>query len=107
MKSISQSSLNLDSRPNNLNDKSMVGPYLAVAIITTFYGAVWAYLVMTPISANLDSLTGEEVLYKSVIIMGILSIQAGDNPRILKEKLVSFLPPAMRLGIADEETAAT
>lgn len=87
----------------NLNDKSMVGPYLAVAIITTFYGAVWAYLVMTPISANLDALTGDEILFKSVIIMGILSIQAGDNPRILKEKLVSFLPPTMRGDLMDEK----
>lgn len=91
----------------NLNDKSMVGPYLAVAIITTFYGAVLAYLVFTPMAANLDSQTGEEVLMKNMILMGILSIQAGENPRILKEKLVSFLPPVMRLGIADEETGAS
>ena len=91
----------------NLNDKSMVGPYLAVAIITTFYGAVLAYLVFTPMASNLDSQTGDEVLMKSMILMGILSIQAGENPRILKEKLVSFLPPVMRLGIADEETPAS
>lgn len=86
----------------NLNDKSTVGPYLAVAIITTFYGAVLAYLFFTPIAANLDTLTGDEVLVKSIMLMGILSIQAGDNPRVLKEKLVSFLPPADRLEIADE-----
>lgn len=91
----------------NLSDKSTVGPYLAVAIITTFYGAVLAYLVLTPMASNLDAQTGQEVLMKNMILMGILSIQAGENPRILKEKLVSFLPPAMRLGIADEETAAT
>ena len=91
----------------NLNDKSMVGPYLAVAIITTFYGAVLAYLVFTPMAANLDTQTGEEVLMKNMILMGILSIQAGENPRILKEKLVSFLPPVMRLGIADEEGGAS
>ena len=57
-------------------------------------------------AANLDSLTGEEVLMKNMVLMGILSIQAGENPRILKEKLVSFLPPAMRAGIAEEEGGA-
>lgn len=86
----------------NLNDKSTVGPYLAVAIITTFYGAVMAYLFLTPLASNLDSLTGDEVTLKSIMLMGILSIQAGDNPRVLKEKLVSFLPPADRLEIAEE-----
>ncbi len=87
----------------NLNDKAMIGPYLAVAIITTFYGAVWAYLYMTPLSANLDGLTGDEVGYKSIAVMGVLSIQAGDNPRILKEKLVSFLPPVLRTDLLDEK----
>jgi chemotaxis protein MotA len=43
---------------------------------------------------------------KNMVLMGILSIQAGENPRILKEKLVSFLPPAMRAGIAEEEGGA-
>lgn len=87
----------------NLNDKSTVGPYLAVAIITTFYGAVMAYLVLTPMASNLDNLTGDEVLFKSIAVMGVLSIQAGDNPRVLKEKLVSFLPPAMRTDLLDEK----
>jgi chemotaxis protein MotA len=87
----------------NLSDKSMVGPYLSVALITTLYGAILAYLVLTPIATNLDSLTSEEILFKSVAVMGVLSIQAGDNPRILKEKLVSFLPPIMRADLVDEK----
>ncbi|PKL18554.1 MAG: motility protein A [Spirochaetae bacterium HGW-Spirochaetae-5] len=87
----------------NLSDKSMVGPYLSVALITTLYGAILAYLVLTPMATNLDSLTGEEILFKSVAVMGVLSIQAGDNPRILKEKLVSFLPPVMRADLVDEK----
>lgn len=87
----------------NLNDKAMVGPYLAVAIITTFYGAVLAYLVLTPLATNLDSLTGDEVLIKSMGLMGILSIQAGDNPRILKGKLISFLPVSQRADLLDEK----
>ncbi len=87
----------------NLSDKSMVGPYLSVALITTLYGAILAYLVLTPMSTNLDALTGDEILFKSVAVMGVLSIQAGDNPRILKEKLVSFLPPVMRADLVDEK----
>jgi len=87
----------------NLNDKAMIGPYLAVAIITTFYGAVLAYLVLTPFATNLDCITGDEITFKSVAVMGVLSIQAGDNPRILKEKLVSFLPPVMRADLLDDK----
>ncbi len=86
----------------NLEDKSTVGPYLAVAIITTFYGAVMNYLFLTPIATKLDLRTGEEVLLKSIMIEGVLSIQSGDNPRIVKDKLVSFLPPAEREAISQE-----
>jgi len=86
----------------NLSDRSSVGPYLAVAIITTFYGAVLCYLIFTPMGTRLDMMTGEEVLVKSVILMGILSIQSGDNPRVVKDKLVSFLPHALRTEISKE-----
>ncbi len=86
----------------NLEDKSTVGPYLAVALITTFYGAVMCYLVFTPMATKLDMRTNEEVLLKSIMIEGVLSIQSGDNPRIVKDKLVSFLPPAEREAISQE-----
>ncbi|HOW83181.1 MAG TPA: motility protein A [Spirochaetota bacterium] len=86
----------------NLNDRSSVGPYLAVAIITTFYGAVAAYLVFTPLGRKLDQLTGNEVLQRSLVLMGVLSIQSGDNPRIVKDKLVSFLQPGERDAITQE-----
>jgi chemotaxis protein MotA len=86
----------------NLSDRSSVGPYLAVAIITTFYGAVLCYLVFTPMGTRLDMMTGKEVLTKSIILMGILSIQSGDNPRIVKDKLVSFLPESVREQISEE-----
>jgi chemotaxis protein MotA len=86
----------------NLNDKSMVGPYLAVAIITTFYGAVMSYLVFTPMGTKLDMQTGQEALLKAIMLEGVLSIQSGDNPRIVKDKLVSFLPPSEREAISQE-----
>jgi chemotaxis protein MotA len=86
----------------NLNDRSTVGPYLAIAIITTFYGAILCYLFFTPLGRKLDQLTGKEVLHKSIVLMGVLSIQSGDNPRIVKDKLISFLPPVLREDISKE-----
>jgi chemotaxis protein MotA len=86
----------------NLNDRASVGPYLAVAIITTFYGAVLAYLIFTPIGIKLDMLTSTEVNIRTIILEGALSIQSGDNPRIVKDKLVSYLPPDMREKVSME-----
>jgi chemotaxis protein MotA len=86
----------------NLSDRSSIGPYLAVAIVTTFYGAVMCYLFFQPMASRLDVMTNNEVLMRSIILMGVLSIQSGDNPRIVKDKLVSFLAPAMREAISEE-----
>ncbi len=86
----------------NLEDRAMVGPYMAVALITTLYGAIMANLIFLPVSTKLDLRTSEEVLLKSIMIEGVLSIQSGDNPRIVKDKLVSFLPPAEREAISQE-----
>lgn len=86
----------------NLSDKSTIGPYLAIAIITTFYGAVLCYLIFMPIAGKLDLKTNEEALIKLIMIEGTLSIQSGDNPRIVKDKLVSFLTPAEREVITKE-----
>jgi chemotaxis protein MotA len=86
----------------NLNDRAMFGPYLSVALVTTLYGAIVAFLIATPLSVALDLLTGEEILFKSVAVMGVLSIQAGDNPRVLKEKLVAFIPPELRGGLLED-----
>lgn len=79
-----------------LDDPKMIGPGMAVAIVTTFYGAVLANLVFGPMSTRLKVRTSEEILLKEVVIEGILSIQSGDNPRIVEEKLKSFLAPKMR-----------
>lgn len=86
----------------NLSDKSKVGPYLAVAIITTFYGAVLCYLVFTPLATRLDLMTQEEALVKQIIIAGVLSVHSGENPRITKDKLVSFLPASIKDSIAEK-----
>ncbi|MBN1495346.1 MAG: MotA/TolQ/ExbB proton channel family protein [Spirochaetes bacterium] len=86
----------------NLSDRSSIGPYLAVAIITTLYGAILCYLVFQPMASRLDIMTNNEILMRSIILMGVLSIQSGDNPRIVKDKLISFLAPGMREAISEE-----
>ncbi|HQI38040.1 MAG TPA: MotA/TolQ/ExbB proton channel family protein, partial [Spirochaetota bacterium] len=81
---------------------SAIGPGMSAALITTFYGAIMAYLVLYPISAKLGYLNNQEMLMKLIMIEGTLSIQSGDNPRIVKDKLVSFLDPKLRAAITSE-----
>ncbi|MDI7248272.1 MAG: motility protein A [Bacillota bacterium] len=84
----------------NINNPSAIGPGMAVALVTTFYGALLAYLVFIPISGKLAVRASEEALEKEILIEGILAIQSGDNPRIVEEKLRAFLPPATRAKVA-------
>ncbi|QXM06143.1 flagellar motor protein [Crassaminicella indica] len=79
-----------------LDDPSTVGPSMSVALITTFYGALLANLIFIPIAAKLKLRSREEILIKEVIVEGLLSIQAGENPRIIEVKLKSFLSPKQR-----------
>jgi len=80
----------------DLSDPSAVGPGMAIALITTFYGSIASNYICKPIGFKLASYSKEEMLLKQVLIEGILSIQAGDNPRIIEEKLKAFLSPALR-----------
>lgn len=84
----------------NLDDPSAIGPGMAVALVTTFYGVVLANLILIPIAGKLAIRSEEETLVRLIMVEGILSIQAGENPRIVEEKLKSFLPPAARAGIS-------
>lgn len=77
----------------NLQDSSSIGTGMAVALITTFYGSLLANLVFIPIANNLGIQTNEEMVSKEMVIAGILEIQAGTNPRILEEKLMTYLSP--------------
>lgn len=77
-------------------DASVIGAGMAIALITTFYGATFANLVLIPFKTKLEDRDKDETKVKEIVIEGILSIQSGDNPRILLEKLISFLPPAQR-----------
>jgi chemotaxis protein MotA len=86
----------------NLEDKSALGPNMAVALITTLYGAIIANLIMIPISGKLKTHDAMEAKVKEMQIEGILSIQAGDNPRILAMKLLSYLNPLDRKAVEAE-----
>ena len=79
-----------------LDDPSAIGPNMAIALITTLYGAVMANFVFGPIGDKLAQRSQEEVTLKEIIMRGVISIQTGDNPRIVRQKLRIFLPPSMR-----------
>jgi len=87
----------------NLEDKASLGPNMAVALITTMYGSIMANLFLSPLANKLDSNNKRELMMKEIMIEGTLSIQQGDNPRIVKEKLASYLPPAQRAGLGGDE----
>lgn len=76
-----------------LDDPSTIGQGMATALITTFYGSILANLVFIPIANNLSIQTDEEIYTGEMIIQGILEIQAGSNPRLLEEKLMTYLSP--------------
>jgi len=86
----------------SLDDPSSIGSGMAIALLTTLYGAVMANLVFLPAAGKLKVRTNGELLTKEVIIEGILSIQSGDNPRIVEQKLKAFVAPSLRESIGTE-----
>ena len=86
-----------------LDDVSTVGPSMAVALITTFYGSVIANWLCSPTSAKLSAKNNVEITQKEVTVEGLLSIQAGENPRVIEEKLKSFLSPKVRAEMGSGE----
>jgi chemotaxis protein MotA len=79
-----------------MDDPSRIGPAMAVALLTTFYGSIMANIMCLPISGKLKTRSKEEVLTKEMAIQGIVSLSNGDNPRILEQKLQAFIPPNQR-----------
>lgn len=79
-----------------LDDPSSIGPNMAVALITTLYGSLLANWIAIPVATKLRAKNRKEIMMKEVICEGILSIQAGENPRVIEEKLKSFLAPSQR-----------
>ncbi len=84
----------------NLDDPSSIGAGMAVALLTTFYGAIIANMIALPIAGKLKTRSEEELHALEMIIEGIMSIQSGDSPRIVQEKLKSYLNPAQQEAMA-------
>jgi chemotaxis protein MotA len=85
----------------NLHDPSAIGPSMAVALLTTFYGAVLANLVFSPLAAKLERNASDEALVNQLYLLAALSIGRQENPRRLEILLNSVLPPAQRVQYFD------
>lgn len=80
-----------------MEDPTSIGPSMAVALITTLYGSILANWICTPVANKLKVNNASEIMMKEIMIEGLLSIQAGENPRVIEEKLKSFLSPGDRI----------
>lgn len=80
----------------SMDDPSSIGPAMAVALLTTFYGAILANLIFTPIAGKLKTRSAAEVLLRELTLEGIVAIASGDNPRLVEQKLQAFLAPKLR-----------
>ncbi|MBE2316921.1 flagellar motor protein [Solirubrobacter sp. CPCC 204708] len=88
----------------NLDQPETLGPMIAAAFIATLIGVASANVIFLPAGARLKQLSQEELHARALVVEGILSIQAGDNPRVVREKLITFVPPKQRR--SEEEQAA-
>ena len=80
----------------NLSDPGSLGPAMSVALLTTMYGSMLANWLCAPVANKMKANSGKEVMVKQIMIEGLLSIQAGENPRVIEEKLKSFVAPKDR-----------
>ena len=90
----------------HLDEPEHLGPAISAAFLATFYGVAAANVIFLPIANALKKKTAQEASERLLVIEGVLSIQSGDNPRILAEKLWSFMPPAVRDTAGDEESGS-
>lgn len=88
--------LSLVSVLQHLDQPDTLGPKISAAFLATFYGVAFANIYFYPMGNHLKRHTEAEVALKTLIVEGVLSIQSGDNPRVLADKLWSFVPPALR-----------
>ena len=86
----------------NMSDPSTIGPAMAVALLTTLYGAMVSNVFALPLAEKLGRRSKEELLLKMIIIRGVMAIQSGDNPRIVEQKLRTFLPVSKRDAVQKE-----
>lgn len=87
----------------NLDDPDSIGPAMAVALLTTLYGAICAFVIFGPVATKLAARTGEEVSAKKLTIVGVESILKGDNTMVIQSKLEAFLSPQEREALQAEK----
>ncbi|MBI9076794.1 MAG: MotA/TolQ/ExbB proton channel family protein [Desulfatibacillum sp.] len=80
----------------SMEDPSSIGPAMAVALLTTFYGAIMANIICMPIAGKLKTRSSQEMEVRELVVEGVLSLSSGENPRIVEQKLACFLPPKQR-----------
>ncbi len=85
-----------------MDDPSSIGPQMSIALITTLYGSMLANWICVPVASKLKAKNEIEMTIKEIMIEGLLSIQAGENPRVIEEKLKSFLTPAEKASMEQE-----
>jgi chemotaxis protein MotA len=81
---------------SDMSDPSKIGSGMAVALITTLYGAIVANVFFIPFAEKLGFINKQELLSLEIIVRGIMAIQSGENPRVIEQKLNTFLPPKLR-----------
>ncbi len=87
----------------NLSDPSKIGEPMALALVTTFYGALFANLIFLPLAGKLKTRSTQEVLFKELILEGVILLNSGDSPRQVGERLKMFLPSSERSEINPSE----
>jgi len=90
----------------NMSDPSTIGGGMAVALLTTMYGAIIANVIFLPLADKLALYNERELLAKTIVIKGVMSIQSGDNPRVVEQKLKTFLSPGARVAFDDDALKA-
>jgi chemotaxis protein MotA len=92
---------------NNLNQPSTLGPLIAAAFLATLMGVGSANVIFLPMANRLKELSEAEMHFREMTLEGILGIQAGDNPRVVAEKLMAYVPPSLRPSEQDQAAGAT
>ena len=80
----------------DMSDPSKIGAGMAVALLTTMYGAIVSNVVFLPFAEKLGFNNKQELLAMEIIVRGIMAIQSGENPRVIEQKLNTFIPPKLR-----------
>jgi chemotaxis protein MotA len=88
----------------NMDDPKSIGPAMAVALLTTLYGAIIANAIAVPIAEKLKAISNTDRINKLIILESVMALQDGTNPRVLQQLLVTYLPESMRESVGEEKS---